>query len=132
MKYVAALLTIAASSAFAGGTASNAKILEFMDKGNEEYRLVIIYPIQPSSPEQVILHLRHKPDEIGLRRPAQISADAYRKCVAKLRNYFAKRESFLLGEFGSGIVSIPEKRGEYQSNTLIEYGGTCYSFAGPV
>lgn len=132
MKYVAALLAIAASSVFAGGTASDAKILEFVEKGNEEYRLVIIYPIQPANPEQVILHLRHKPDEIGSSRPAQISADAYRKCIAKLRNHFIKRESFLLGEFGTGIIKTSERQEEYQSNTLTEYGGICYSFAGPV
>jgi len=132
LKYATALSALIAPAVLAGGTATSARILEFEEKGDEEYRLVLVHTVRTPPPETIVLHLRHAPEKVGARRPAQISEDAYRQCVAQLRDHFDKRESFTLGQFGNGIQPIPGKEGEYQSNTLVEYGGVCYSFAGGV
>ena len=131
-----AVMIALGATAYAGGTSYETTIEAFETTGTDQYRLLVKPTAFADKRESIVIHLRYRPQALGRTPPPMISLQAYRECVARLKEHYQKREQFRLGEMGTGLVPIPGKPGEYQSNALAllkEYQGNqvCYSFGNP-
>jgi hypothetical protein len=128
---------IITAAAHAGGTSYMTTIESMQQIESDHYRLVVMTRALSSKPSRIVLHLKYRPRALGFRPPSRVTRAAYTECIERFKEHFRKHESFPLGVMGTGIVPIPKKPGEYQSNALVlleEYRGdrVCYSFANPV
>ena len=120
LKFLIAIICISSimHSSYAGGTSFTAEILEFIDKGNSEYKMVMLQYEKPYEPSQVIkpnkitIHLRHDPLKFGNSRKE------YLECIKILQKQLTKGGKFKFGIIGPGYNPIEGENKEYQSNTL--------------
>jgi hypothetical protein len=131
------LFTLSTQVAHAGGSSYPTTIVSMAEVKPDHYRLVVKTIALSEKQAQFVLHLKYLPSALGSRPPSMVNRTAYDKCIAILKEHFRKNETFSLGVMGQGIVEVPGKPGEHQSNALAlleEYRGgrVCYSFAMPI
>jgi hypothetical protein len=133
---IRAITTLSIAIAHAGGSSYQTTIELMEQVKDDHYRLVVTTHALSADSQRVVLHLKFRPRALGPRPPAMVTRAAYDECIAQFKVYFQRRESFPLGVMGTGLVPVPDKPGEYQSNALAlleEHRGNrvCYSFAMP-
>ncbi len=133
---ILAIAMLSVVDAHAGGS-SYPTTIESMERVKaDHYRLVVKTRALSSEPQRIVLHLKFRPRALGLRPPPMVTRAAYDECIALFKTHLQERKSFPLGVMGTGLVPLPDKPNEYQSNALAlleEFRGdrVCYSFAMP-
>jgi hypothetical protein len=137
-KAIGALLLVfslfSSTPVVAGGDYFTAHVLEFQDLGNDEYRIVLrqmtpMYGSDSVPTEPLVIHLRH--DEAAMRRGRSevVSREKYLAAIELLKRQISQSTIIRFGFWGSGVIPIGGKPGEFQSNSLtIEEQGIVFSW----
>jgi hypothetical protein len=128
------LSLFASPPAVAGGDYFEAKVLDFQALGNDEYRLVLrqmtpMYGSKSVPTDPLVIYLRH--DEAAMRgaREEVASKEKYLAAIDLLKRQIAQSTIIQFGFWGSGIIPIDGKPGEFQSNSLtVEEPGIVFSW----
>jgi hypothetical protein len=128
------LSLFASPPAVAGGDYFEAKVLDFQALGNDEYRLVLrqmtpMYGSKSVPTDPLVIYLRH--DEAAMRgaREEGASKEKYLAAIDLLKRQIAQSTIIQFGFWGSGIIPIDGKPGEFQSNSLtVEEPGIVFSW----
>ncbi len=120
--------------AVAGGDYFTAEVLDFRALGNDEYRIVLrqmtpIYGSKSVSTDPLVIYLRH--DEAAMRgaREKVASKEKYLAAIDLLKRQISQSTIIQFGFWGSGVIPIDGKPGEFQSNSLtVEEPGIVFSW----
>ena len=124
----------ASPSALAGGDYFEAEVLDFQALGNDEYRLVLrqmtpMYGSKSVPADPLVIYLRH--DEAAMRgaREEVASREKYLAAIEFLKRQISQSAIIQFGFWGSGVIPIDGKPGEFQSNSLtVEEPGIVFSW----
>lgn len=125
---------LGSTPAAAGGDYFTAEVLDFRNLGNDEYRIVLRQMTSMHGSDDVptdpfVIYLRH--DESAMRRGfrAVVSKEEYLAAIDLLKQQIAQSTIIRFGFWGSGVIPIDGKPGEFQSNSLtIEEQGIVFSW----
>ena len=118
----------------AGGDYFTAEVLDFQDLGNDEYRIVLrqltpLYGSDSVPTDPLVIHLRHDEAAMGGASRDVASKEEYLAAIALLKRQIAQSTMIQFGFWGSGVIPIEGKPGEFQSNSLsIEEPGIVFSW----
>lgn len=125
---------VTSAPAVAGGDYFTAEVLDFQALGNDEYRIVLrqmtpLYGSDGVLTDPLVIHLRH--DEAAMRRGFRevVTKEQYLAAIELLKRQIAQSAIIQFGFWGSGVMPIDGKPGEFQSNSLtIEEPGIVFSW----
>lgn len=125
---------LVSTPAAAGGDYFTAEVLDFRALGNDEYRIVLrqmtsIYGSKSVPTDPLVIYLRH--DEAAMRgaREEVASTEKYLAAIEFLKRQIAQSAIIQFGFWGSGVIPIDGKPGEFQSNSLtVEEPGIVFSW----
>jgi hypothetical protein len=125
---------LVSTPAAAGGDYFTAEVLDFRALGNDVYRIVLrqmtpIYGSKSVPTDPLVIYLRH--DEAAMRgaREEVASTEKYLAAIEFLKRQIAQSAIIQFGFWGSGVIPIDGKPGEFQSNSLtVEEPGIVFSW----
>jgi hypothetical protein len=125
---------LVSTPAAAGGDYFTAEVLDFRALGNDEYRIVLrqmtaMYGSKSVPTDPLVIYLRH--DEAAMRgaREEVASKEKYLAAIDLLKRQIAQAAIIQFGFWGSGVIPIDGKPGEFQSNSLtVEEPGIVFSW----
>jgi len=119
--------------AAAGGDYFIAEVLDFQALGNDEYRLELrqmtpTYGSKSVPTDPLVIYLRH--DEAAMRGAREVaSREKYLAVIEFLKRQISQSAIIQFGFWGSGVIPIDGKPGEFQSNSLtVEEPGIVFSW----
>ncbi len=127
LYFLVFLMPVVAS---AHGDFFEVRVIDFTDKGGEEYRLHFIQLSQPygethKKDEEIIVHLRFKDSFPEYKHPTKIE---YIEAIKLLKEQISNSDRIRFGVIGRGYAKIKGTKNEYQSNALEIDRGVVYSY----